>query len=308
MVQMKHVKQIGLVIVLLLVGVQGYVLAGYWRDQRSLEVLLERIASPSLPPSAQARMISNYLEMKSSDTNRSYLLHPSLAFLSATPWQVAIGGGNCADRSRFLVVLLRMRGIRASKWALYSPQGKPVHAVVELQSEQGKMVIDPLFDLWFPRPGDGYYGIQDLKRDPELLRQRVHYLRTSGKEPIGWVILGYPLDEYVYDGARTINWDKSALMRLSYQTLHLVLGERTNQLERPFFVEQPALMIAIGIAGLEALLLLAWLMLRWRRGRQRRASTGQPCAAPSEPHSEAVVCLAAGDELSKAGVSRPNSK
>jgi len=305
---MKLVKQIGLGILILLIGVQGYALAGYWRDQRNLEVLLDRIASPSLPPSAQARMIANYLEMKNSDTNRFYLLHPSLQFLSATPWQVAMGGGNCADRSRFMVVLLRMRGIRASKWALYAPSGRPVHAVVELESEQGKMVIDPLFDLWFPRPGGGYYSIEDLKRNPEILRQRVEDLRASGEEPIGWVVLGYPLDKYVYNSARTINWDKSALMRLTYKTLYALLGERANQIERPFFVEQPGLMVVFGIAGLEAFLLLVWLSLHWRRKRQRRAALSHRVTISSEPHSEAAMSLADDGRLSEEGVTRRSFK
>jgi len=305
---MKRLKQFGLGILLLLIGVQVYVLASYWRDQRNLRLLLERIASPSLPPSAQARMIANFLEMKNNDTNRSSFLHPSLQFLSATPWQVALGGGNCADRSRFLIVLLGMRGIRASKWALYAPSGRPVHAVVELESEQGKMVIDPLFDLWFPRPGGGYYGIEDLKRNPEILRRRVEYLRATGEEPIGWVVLGYPLDQYVYDNARTINWDKSALMRLAYKALYAVLGERVNQIERPFFVEQPALMVAFSIAGLEAFLLFIWLALRWRWARQRRAAMTPRVAISSQPHSGAQMSLTPQGTLSDEGVASRSLK
>ncbi len=305
---MKRLKAIGLGILVLLTGLQAHVLASYWRDQQNLRMLLDRIASPSLPPSAQARMIASFLEMKNNDTNRSFFLHPSLHFLSATPWQVAMGGGNCADRSRFMIVLLGMRGIRASKWALYAPSGRPVHAVVELESEHGKMVVDPLFDLWFPRPGGGYYGIEDLKRDPDILRQRVAYLRATGEEPIGWVVLGYPLDKYVYHNARTINWDKSALMRLTYKSLYAVLGERVNQMERPFFVEQPALMVAFGIAVVQASILLLWLVLGWRKARQRRATATHPVAASSEPYSEAEMSLTPQGRLSNESVTSRSMK
>ena len=270
-------------------------------------MLFRSIASPSLPASEQAKLIANYMEMKSADTNQSYFLLPVLQFLRAMPWQVAVQGGDCADRSRLMIDLLRIRGIRASKWALYAPDGRPVHAVVEMESEQGKMVVDPLFVLWFPRPGGGYDSIQSLEHNPELLRQRVHSLRASGEEPLGWLVLGYPLDQYVYDHVRTINWNKSASMRFIYRILYSVMGDKANEIRRPYFVELPALMLVFGIAALEALLLLVWLSLRWK-SRRRRTAESHGSMAPA-PKSLVTVPGAGPDHaVPEAAAPRQSSK
>ena len=304
---MKLSSKILLVIALLLVGMQGVALTNYWRDRRNLEALFDRIASPSLPPSEQAKLIANYLEMKSADTNNSYFLLPMLRFLRATAWQAANQGGDCADRSRLMVALLRLRGIKASKWALYAPNGSPVHAVVELESEQGRMVVDPLFDMWFPRPEGGYYAIQDLEQNPEILRQRVLSLRASGEEPVGWVVNGYPLNLYVYDHVRTINWDKSAHMRVIYGVLYRFMGERADRISRPFFVEWPSLMSVFGIGGLEALLLLVWLSLRWRT-RRRGTAEGHLSVMSASQRSVTPLGPLSGRALSREGATRRSSK
>ena len=84
------------------------------------------------------------------------------------------------DRSRLVIRLLRLHGIEASKWALYTKEMKSVHAVVELEAETGKMVADPLYGLWFPRPDGGYYDIKELRQSPSILRGRIQTLVREG--------------------------------------------------------------------------------------------------------------------------------
>ena len=66
-------------------------------------------------------------------------------------------GGDCADRSRLLIVLLRHEGIYATKVALHDSQGSPQHAVVSasIEDEDHSMVIDALFGMYFPKPEGG---------------------------------------------------------------------------------------------------------------------------------------------------------
>lgn len=250
----------------ILVACQFVVLTFYFEDQRYLAHLLDRIAPATLPPSEQTMRVVAFLRDKPVFSNESYFLVPFFGFLRPTPRQVAKGGGDCADRSRLLIVLMRLRGIDASKWALYSRVLWPKHAVVEVEAEKGKMVVDPLFGLWFPRPEPGfYYGIQDLKEDPRILPARIASLRGQNLQFGANRVETYPLNEYIYDNARTINWNKSTGMRLLYWFLYRLMGEKADRIPRPFLAEQPALMVAVGIVPLQGCVLIVWLWMVKRR-------------------------------------------
>jgi hypothetical protein len=240
-----------------LAALQAISLVEYARDQRRLTLLVNQIASPSLPPSQQAMAINDFLRPKSDRSNRQYYLAPIFAFLRPTAEEIARDGGDCADRSRLMIVLLGLRGIHATKWALYGPQMKPHHAVAELDSERGKMVIDPLFGLVFSRPEGGYYDIAALRRDSTILRQRVQELAAQNLQPGTAPVRGYPLNQYVYSNVRTINWEKSRVMHALYGLLHFFIGDRANYIARPGFVEQPALMIVYGAIIPEVCVLIA---------------------------------------------------
>jgi len=166
-----------------------------------------------------------------------------------------------------MVVLLDLRNTRSSKWALYSGDGSPRHAVVELNAESGKMVMDGLFGLCFPRPGGGYYGIAELRGNPEILRSRIKSVEAEGQRPGTDKLEEYPLGLYVYSYARTINWDKSAVTQAMYSGLHAVMGAKVDTLYRPIVAEQPALMVIGGLVGLEGGVLFFWFVVVWRRTR-----------------------------------------
>ena len=152
---------------------------------------------------------------------------------------------------------------------------RPEHAAVEVEVENGKMVVDALFGLWFPRSEGGYYGIQDLKQNPKILEKRVNYFRSRNEQPGGASIHFYPLDRYTYTNARTINWDKSSGMKLLYNILKGTMGEKVNQIQRPELVEEPALMILYGTIALEAGIFLM-LMVVVRRGYRGKKLTPSP--------------------------------
>lgn len=241
-------------------AVQSYVLFAYLRDQRFLRQLMDRIASPALPPSEQVKCIVDSFRGKPIDPNDKFFLASVFRFLRPTPRQVAELGGCCSDRCRLIVVLLRLRGIRASKWAIYSPDLVPCHAVVELEAEGGKMVVDPSYGLWFPRPEGGYYGVEQLRNHPELLPRRIQELRAN-VNPIGLANLAsYPLDKYTFTHARTMNWDKIWVSRLLYRLLYRAIGARVNKAFRPAWAEQPALIILCTVFLVELLCLAGCLI------------------------------------------------
>ena len=268
----------------LLLGLQLFSLTYYVREQRSLVAYLNQIASPSLPPSEQVKEVVLSFQDKPDDENDSYFLWPAFRFLRPTPWQVLERGGDCADRSRLVVALLHLRGIHASKWALYNAQGESKHAAVQADVESGKMAVDPLFGLWFPKPQGGYYAIRELRQDPRILSQRVDELLAKGQQPGAGRLEFYPKDQYVYTQARTINWNKSGSMRFAYRALHGILGEGVDELRRPGFAEEPPLMVIYGAAGMEFVLVLAWfMMVRLRRRVTAGAHSGDHRAVAAKP-------------------------
>lgn len=243
----------------------------YAREQAFLRKYADRVSDPSLPKSEQVRQLVISLKNDPDVDNDRYFLLPIFSPLRPTARQVIEDGGDCADRSRLLIALLHLRGIRGSKWALYNARGQSVHAVVEAEVESGKMVADPLFGLWFPKTQSGFYSIHELKQNPSILPARVAELRAQGIQPGVDRLQLYPLGEYVYTSARTINWDKNALLRGAYSALHVLLGERAAEIGRPNFVEEPPLMVIYGTVLLQVILLSLWWLVA-RRAKRTAAS------------------------------------
>jgi hypothetical protein len=251
----------------ILAGALGLQIASavyYVREQAFLTKYIDRVADPSLSKSEQVKQVVISLKNDPDVDNDSYFLLPIFRPLRPTARQVIEDGGDCADRSRLLIALLRLRGIHGSKWALYNARGESVHAVVEAEVESGKMVADPLFGLWFPKPQAGFYDIHELKQNPAILPSRVAELRALGIQPGVDRLQLYPLNEYIYANARSINWNKNAVLRGIYSVLHGILGERAGELGRPGFVEEPPLMVIYAMAALEFVVLVTWFLLAKR--------------------------------------------
>src|SRR6267378_1647486 len=261
-------------ILILLLGLQSLSLAYYLREQRALAAYVGKVADPGLPRSEQVKAIVLSLKDKSGDGNEGYFLLPVFRFLRPTPWQVIENGGDCGDRSRLVIELLRLRGIHASKWALYNAQGESKHAVVQADVESGDMVVDPLFGIWFPKSQGGYYGIRELRQDPGILIRRLEELRAKGLRPGAARLEFYEINDYIYGNARTINWNKSFIMKSVYWALHGLLGVRADQIGRPAFVEEPPLMVIYGVAVLELVLILVWFIMT--RNRNQVAAKSYP--------------------------------
>jgi hypothetical protein len=260
-----HGKRWVLGVFALLASCQVLLVVSYFHDQHTLAERLNSVAAAGLPPSeVTLRALELLKDLPSIDSNEQYFLLPAFHFLRATPRQILRDGGDCADRSRLLIALLHTRNIFASKWALYSKDLRPAHSVIEVHTELGRMVVDPLFGLWFPRPGGGYYSIEDLRRDPGLLYARVRYQQSQQLQTGGANIDRYPLQVYFYGLARTINWDKSAAEHFCYRILHALIGSNADYIPRPIWVEQPSLIAFAMIIVLELLLVVVVLLAKLR--------------------------------------------
>jgi hypothetical protein len=130
---------------------------------------------------------------------------------------------------------------------------------------------------------DLLYNIAHVRDDgtPLTLEALAHEdtLRASIES---WIAKGseqaklYKLDEYQFTDVRTINWNKNAPLRLTYQLLGLVLGERrAKAIPRPYLSEEPALMVIVLCTGTSLILVLfIWVVSRMGRAATAYATTG----------------------------------
>jgi hypothetical protein len=260
-----RIRNLIAVVIACLFALQCISIIDYLNEERYLSDLMDRIAPRTLPPSEQAIKVVESLkdlpvkDFSAMQQDTPYFLLPIFSFLRPMPRQVMEQGGDCADRSRLVIRMLHLHGIDASKWALYTKEMKSVHAVVELEAETGKMVADPDFGLWFPRSNGGYYGIKELRQSPSILQDRVHSLLQEGVQPGSSDLKSYPLNEYTYQYAKTINWEKWVGMFVVYEALKLVVGPAIDDLSRPTFVEAPQLMVMIMAGTMQGGLVVLYL-------------------------------------------------
>ena len=263
-----------------LFGLQCISIVHYLNEERYLSNLIDSIAPRSLPPSVQAIKVVECLkclpvkDFSALQQDSRYFLLPIFSFLRPMPRQVMEQGGDCADRSRLVIRMLRLHGIGASKWALYTKEMKSVHAVVELEAETGKMVADPLYGLWFPRPDGGYYDIKELRQSASILQGRIQTLLREGVRPGSSDLKSYPIDEYTYQYAKSINWEKWAVTWPLYKALSIVMGPSIDNFQRPMLVEAPQLMVVMMAALLQGGVLAAYALAVKTRKRfgQKKAS------------------------------------
>ena len=192
--------------------------------------------------SARIRAVNNWVyHNKGFAPNNRYFIVPALG---PTPIQVMEQGGDCSDKSRLVAAMLTSLGIGAGL-VMISPcfHCDFIHTVVEAQYENGRMVVDPTWDVDYPA-GDGLFlGVADLAgtshgrdRVVELQDQRA----ASDK------IAHIPPDDAIFDYAVSMNWDRDIVTRRVAAALQLT-GHPPEALFRPRVLEDPKLFLAVGL-------------------------------------------------------------
>lgn len=172
--------------------------------------------------------------------NQDFFLFKSLG---PTPIQVLNQGGDCTDKSILLMAMLESIGIDSTLVMLYDADGEiPTHTVVEVRNGKFKAVADPVYDLVFPNPNGGFYGITDLRKNPGLLLNRLdNLLQIRGASN---KIVFYRRAHESYEFASPINWNKNDLLRLVSNILG-GMGIEARDIRRPHFLDDPKLLISM---------------------------------------------------------------
>ncbi len=259
----------------------------YRADTNEIRSQIGSSINESTPPSVRMRQALGFMaERVVHGAPKGYYLLPLFESLRPTPLQVMTHGGDCASRGRAFIAILHAVGVEATKLAMYDETGKSVHAVVRVTTERGPYIVDLLYDIIHEDAQGDPIPLTRLA-DPAVLADSVKRAVNAGNE---WAT-DYPLDVYGYHEVRTINWEKSALMRAAFRVMAMLVGEgEARSFRRPYLAEEPALMAACaGGAASFACLAILGLDFLWRRRSRRRAKrTGalQPAAETETRHAE----------------------
>lgn len=226
----------------------------YKRDSGIILRLTETRITPTAPASVKMEQAVSFMrENVPKGMSHNYFLLPVFRMLKPTALQIIHEGGDCAYRSRALIVILSHYGVKAEKVAVYNHQGKPVHAVVKVFTELGSFMVDMLFNMIHQTKEGKPIPIETLAESSVLENS------VARNNPGGF----YPIDEYPLDNLKTINWHKNSLLLCGYDILSLIVGqEHIDNLPRTIVAEEPAFMVMILCAGIQLLLLVFYVIIR----------------------------------------------
>jgi len=243
-----------------------------WRIERArLRIVAEAVSGPARGEAERLTRLTAWVYQNGGfPRNRHYHLWRKLG---ATPTSVLERGGNCQDKSKLLVVLLRELNIASSLAMLYQCQGcKPWHTVVFAETRDGWTIADPAFNMTFPdRPG-GFHTIEELRAERALLERRLAELRAERgpADPIN----DYKSDVDHHALMTTVNWDKNALTRGAAGLIRAA-GAEPWSTPRPIFLDDPKLFFTLfGFGGALGFSLLA-LLLHPRRSAEQNQRARQ---------------------------------
>jgi hypothetical protein len=187
--------------------------------------------------------------------NRRYHLWPKLG---ATPVQVLEQGGDCEDKSRLLVALLRELGVKSSLAMLSPcPQCRPTHTVALVETRAGWTLVDAVYNITFPDGRGGLRTIETLRAERALLERRLAELRAA-RGPADKINRYRVTGHYAH--LTTINWRKNALTR-GVAGLIRATGAEPWSVSRPLFLDDPKQLFAsLGLGGALGFCLLALLL------------------------------------------------
>lgn len=219
----------------------------YWCDN----VVLERIASGKTKNcneiSEKVLKLADFIyHNKGFCKNQHFVLFKKFR---ATPVQVLNYGGDCFDKSRLLVSLLKWINIKSTIIMLFHPITlEPVHTVTLVWLNGSKqMIVDPSHNLYFPKK-DGFYSLKEMKNDRNILMDRIHFLmEQSLADQRLWDYYNskYPVEIQIYDCAASFNWNKNRVTKILYNFLYSIIGDRISELKRNDFFERPKFKLAI---------------------------------------------------------------
>jgi len=260
-------SKVGLIIAVIPLACASGLLLSWGEDNVILQRRAVAIVANLNADSERIRAVNHWASYLDAAQNDQYFIVPALG---PTPIQVMERGGDCANKSRLVAAILNSIGIDAGLVMMSPcPHCAFVHTVVEAQYENGRMVVDPTWDIDYPT-GDGrFLGVADLKgtsrgreRAVELIEQRANDQRRQNQ------IAGMPPDEANFDYAVSMNWERDVVTRAMAATLR-AMGYHPDAFFRLRLLEDPKLFLGVVLGGIAMLAGLVGFVLDLSVPRRR---------------------------------------
>ena len=222
---------------------------GVWFSWRQDEAVLlqhaARITENLKTDSARIRAVNDWVyQNKSFAKNDRYFFVPALG---PTPIQVIEQGGDCSDKSRLVAAMLNSLGIDAGLVMISPcPDCGFIHTVVEAKYENGRMVVDPTWDVDYPTGDGGFFGVRELAGTD---RGRERIIELQRQRPINARVATMPPNEATFDYAVSMNWDRDIVTR-SVATVLGLTGYSAETFFRPRWLEDPKLLLVCLLIGM----------------------------------------------------------
>ncbi|MGB3722975.1 MAG: hypothetical protein WA979_09180 [Pacificimonas sp.] len=177
--------------------------------------------------------------------------------LGATPMQIYEAGGDCSDKSRLLSAMLDSVDMDSTLVMLQPCRTcAATHTIVNAEAGGDIVAADPVYDMVWPDPAGGYYGVAEIRDDNDILMERLEALKRE--RPVPDKINFHSPDEMKYGFPKTVNWDRDGLFQLIGGAVARLTDE-PYLIDRPRIFEDPKLFLmwaGLGLASFSGILLI----------------------------------------------------
>ena len=272
-----------------------------WESDNNI-IRQQALTIAEMLPNAAERIIAinNWTyDNKGFEKNREYFLLPQLG---PTPLQILESGGDCSDKSRLVAAMLNQLGIHSGLLMISPCAGcAPIHTVVEAVYEHGRMIVDPIWNIYYPEgESDRFLGAAELAGTERGYQHLLHLQQLRG--PSDKISL-MPTAEATFDFTKSVNWEANWGTRAASKMLKAA-GYSPETILRPRMLEDPKLAMSmfafVGGVGCVVPAIFAFCF-RWIRqslvwqspasGRRKRPHRNTGRYRADNPNSDRPISL-----------------
>ncbi|MBJ6725589.1 transglutaminase-like domain-containing protein [Geomesophilobacter sediminis] len=224
-------------------------------EQARLRRFIETLGPLPHDPCALVLALADQLARRPHPPDVPYLT-ALLGPLGATASSIIQKGGCCSGTSRLFILALRRFGIPAYQITLHHQTGRAQHCLVEVNLQDRRLIVDPVYGLYYTDARRNPIGLEDLQAGVA-----VEFYSVGGG-----VKTGYPSGNYYefdFKMTKTANWTKSHIRKFAYFILRSVTNGTIDRFRVPYLLEWPQVLLALILV----VTLVAWnlVMCLWIR-------------------------------------------